>query len=194
MSGLLTRIRRRRAAAPPPVPAPPDASPATPSAPPTSPTPAASVVVEPAPTTAASSPQERFERPGFRARGQLRRRLRYLRRLRELGLRDVGGLVFDLDRFGRTREDLVREKLDALSAIDAELSSLATALDDDASFDELREIGIAGCPACGALLASESRFCSACGARVDRGDAAIATAFAVGGTTPGEPTSSDEAA
>lgn len=124
----------------------------------------------------------------------MRRRLRYLRRVRELGLRDVGGLVFDLDRFGRTREDLVRAKLDALSAIDTELSSLAAALDDDAGFDELREIGIAPCHACGALLASDSRYCSACGTRVDRGDAAIASAFAVGGATHGDPTSGDEAA
>ena len=192
MSGLLTRIRRRRAAAPPPAPASPDSFPATQSAPLTSPAPVASGVVESAPATSGSSPQQLFERPGFRARGQLRRRLRYLRRVRELGLRDVGGLVFDLDRFGRTRDDLVRAKLDALAAIDAELGSLAAALDDDASFEQLREIGIAACPACGALLPSESRFCSACGARVDRGDAAIATGFAVGGTAADEQAPVDE--
>lgn len=122
------------------------------------------------------------ERPGFRERGQLRRRLRYLRRLRELGFRDVGGLVFDLDRFGRTRDDLVRAKLDALAAIDAELRNLELALDDVQPFHELREPGIAACPSCGALHASDARFCPACGTIVDRSDAAVTAAFAVGTT------------
>jgi hypothetical protein len=166
MSGLLPRIRRRRSPAPPIAPEPRRPTEADPTEP------ATEVLHAPAPQS------QPFERPGFRARGQLRRRLRYLRRMRELGLRDVGGLVFDLDRFGRSRDDLVREKLVALAAIDAELSAVGGALDQDASFAELREIGIAPCPACAALLPSDARFCSACGVRVDRGEATVATAFA----------------
>lgn len=103
------------------------------------------------------------ERPGFRERGRLRRRLRYLRRLRELGFRDLGGLVFDLDRFGRERGDLVRAKLDALAAVDAELGELEVALDDVQVVHELHEPGVAGCPRCGALHGSDARFCPSCG-------------------------------
>ena len=104
-------------------------------------------------------------RPGasFRDRGKLRRRLRYLRRVRELGFRDLGGLVFDLDRFGRERPDLVELKLAGLRSIDAELRTLETALDDERPVEELSEPGISACAHCGALHGSEARFCPACG-------------------------------
>src|SRR4051794_30018731 len=48
--------------------------------------------------------------PGFQDRGRMRRRLRYVRRAREIALRDLGGLVFDLHRFGRERKDLIEAK------------------------------------------------------------------------------------
>src|SRR3954447_7766462 len=86
------------------------------------------------PATAAS--------PSFRQRGRLRRRLRYLRRVRELGFRDLGGLVFDQHRFSRVNEELVRGKLAALAAVDGELRALEQALDDRRSITELREPGI----------------------------------------------------
>lgn len=192
MSGLLTRIRRRRS----PTPQPPPLEPAPAAA--DTPPPAATAVADrptevgadPAPsspTPAGAAPGASFDHPGFRARGQLRRRLRYLRRVRELGLRDVGGLVFDLDRFGRSRDDLVRAKLDALAAVDGELRTIEAALDEDMTFDELREIGIVACPGCEALLASEARYCSACGVRVDRGEARIETAFSAGGREDATP-------
>lgn len=101
--------------------------------------------------------------PSFRDRGKLRRRLRYLRRVRELGFRDLGGLVFDLDRFGRERPDLVRAKLDALGAIDRELRGLETALGDERPVEELQEPGIAACAHCGTIHGSDARFCPGCG-------------------------------
>jgi hypothetical protein len=100
---------------------------------------------------------------GFLARGQLRRRLRYVRRAREVALRDLGGLVFDLHRFQSDRTDLVDQKLAALSAIDAEMRGLAAELDDRRDITVLREPGLASCPRCGALHASDARFCSTCG-------------------------------
>jgi hypothetical protein len=102
-------------------------------------------------------------RPSSRERGRLRRRLRYLRRIRELGFRDLGGLVFDLDRFGRDRQDLVRAKLDALSAIDGELRGIEAALGDERPVEELYEPGVSSCAHCGALHGSEARFCPSCG-------------------------------
>jgi hypothetical protein len=99
----------------------------------------------------------------FRSRGRMRRRLRYLRRARELGFRDLGGLVFDLRRFERDRPDLVEAKVHALFEVDRELRALERALDDRREIHELREPGIASCPRCGALHGSEARFCPSCG-------------------------------
>lgn len=101
--------------------------------------------------------------PAFRHRGRLRRRLRYLRRVREIAFRDLGGLVFDLDRFGKDRPDLIKLKLEGLQAIDAELRALEVALDDEQPVEELREAGIAACARCGAIHGSDAAFCPACG-------------------------------
>jgi hypothetical protein len=101
--------------------------------------------------------------PGFRSRGAMRRRLRYLRRARELGFRDLGGLVFDLRRFERDRPDLIDAKINALYDVDTELRALERVLEDRHEVTELREAGIASCPRCGALHSSDARFCSSCG-------------------------------
>lgn len=104
--------------------------------------------------------------PAFRQRGRLRRRLRYLRRVREIAFRDLGGLLFDLDRFGRERPDLIELKLEGLRAIDAELRALEVALEDEQPVEELREAGIAACARCGAIHGSDAAFCPACGKAV----------------------------
>lgn len=101
--------------------------------------------------------------PSFRSRGAMRRRLRYLRRARELGFRDLGGLVFDLRRFERDRPDLIDAKIHALYDVDTELRALERVLEDRQEVTELREAGIASCPRCGALHSSDARFCSSCG-------------------------------
>lgn len=140
MRGLVTRLRRRGSTDPAPVP----------------PVPPGPAGLEPQDPVA---PPE----PSFRDRGRLRRRLRYLRRVRELGFRDLGGLVFDLHRFGRSGDELVAQKLGALDAVDRELRALERALDDERPYHELREPGLAACPRCGAIHGSDARFCPACG-------------------------------
>jgi hypothetical protein len=102
----------------------------------------------------------------FRDRGKLRRRLQYLRRARELAFRDVGGLVFDMRRFGRDRPDLVEAKLAALGAVDQELRALERVLDDRRPIHELHEPGLSSCARCGALHASEDSFCPRCGLQI----------------------------
>jgi len=102
-------------------------------------------------------------RPSFRNRGRLRRRLRFLRRVRELGFRDLGGLVFDQHKFGRLNEELVRGKVHALAAVDAELRALEDALGERRDVTELREPGITACPRCGTLHSSDANFCPCCG-------------------------------
>ena len=114
------------------------------------------------------------DRPSFRQRGRLRRRLRYLRRVRELGFRDLGGLVFDQHRFSQVNERARRTASShALVAVDGELRALEHALDDRRPLTELREPGISVCSRCGALHGSEARFCPSCGTPV-HGPRAIA--------------------
>lgn len=116
--------------------------------------------------TAVVVPDVSGEQPSFRDRGQLRRRLRYLRRARELAFRDIGGLMFDMRRFGRERPDLVEAKLGALAAVDQELRALERVLDDRRPLHQLREPGITSCARCGALHSSESNFCPNCGLQI----------------------------
>jgi hypothetical protein len=95
----------------------------------------------------------------------MRRRVRHLRRLREVQLRDLGGFVLELHRFGRDRPELVAAKLRAAEGTDEELRTLELALDGHASLRELREAGIGGaCEECGAVFGSADRFCASCGA------------------------------
>jgi hypothetical protein len=126
------------------------------------------------------------ETPGWIERGKLRRRLRFVRRARELALRDLGGLVFDLHRFGRERNDLVEQKLSALSTLDSEMRALETLLEDQPEITVLNEPGLASCPRCGALHASDAAYCSACGLPVgNRAD--LPSGPALAGPVPATP-------
>jgi hypothetical protein len=102
----------------------------------------------------------------------MRRRLHYLRRVRELGYRDLGGLVFELRRAGAENEVLVGAKVDALFSIDQELHVLEHGLRDYRSIEELHEPGVSVCLRCGALHGSDANFCPQCGIRVDQQGAA----------------------
>jgi hypothetical protein len=106
--------------------------------------------------------------PGFRERGRMRRRARFLRKARELAYRDLGGLVYNLHRFGQRNDALVIAKLGTLGHIDAELRTLETALAERQSVTILRDAGIAACPRCAAIHGSEDRFCPNCGLAMDR--------------------------
>lgn len=160
MRGLVTRLRRPRTSEPTPV----------------LPQPTGPAGLEPQDPAA---PPE----PSFRDRGRLRRRLRHLRRVRELGFRDLGGLVFDLHRFGRRGDQLVAQKLNALAAVDLELRALERALDDQRPFHELREPGLAACPRCSAIHGSDARFCPSCGTGL-RGPLAVGEVGDAAGPPP----------
>jgi hypothetical protein len=135
----------------------------------------------PAPQEQPEAAPEPTARQGFRERGQLRRRLRYLRRVRELALRDLGGLVFDMRRFARPREDLVALKVETLTAIDSELRALEHTLEQRQPLAVLREPGIAACPRCAALHGSDANFCPNCGLPLT-GKASLPIAPPSGGT------------
>jgi hypothetical protein len=116
------------------------------------------------PAGAASSP----EPPGFRSRGSARRRARFLRKARELGYRDLGGLVFNLHRFGQRNDALVLAKLTTLGHIDTELRALEDALHERRPVTVLREAGITACARCAAIHSSEDNFCPNCGLPMKR--------------------------
>jgi hypothetical protein len=103
------------------------------------------------------------ESPGFQSRGRARRRARFLRKARELAYRDLGGLVFNLHRFGQRNDALVLAKLTTLGQIDAELRAIESTLGERRSITVLREAGITACPRCAAIHGSEDRFCPNCG-------------------------------
>jgi hypothetical protein len=111
--------------------------------------------------------------PTTRRRGRLRRRLRHLRGVREVLLRDLGGMMFEVHRASRSGDaavqSVVDEKLARLATVDRELRDLEAILDDRRGL-VVREPGISGtCPNCGELFGSEARFCWACGTPVAPG-------------------------
>jgi hypothetical protein len=124
----------------------------------------------PAPATETSQiPQSAAaEQPGFGSRGRARRRARFLRRARELAYRDLGGLVFNLHRFGQRNDSLVLAKLGTLGRIDSELRAIEDVLRERRPLTVLREAGITACPRCAAIHGSEDRFCPNCGFSIAR--------------------------
>jgi hypothetical protein len=105
---------------------------------------------------------------GFQSRGRARRRARFLRKARELAYRDLGGLVFNLHRFGARNDALVLAKLTTLTQIDTELRAIESALGERRPITVLREAGITACPRCAAIHGSEDGFCPNCGLSMGR--------------------------
>jgi hypothetical protein len=107
----------------------------------------------------------------------MRRRARYLRQLREVQLRDIGGFLLECSRFGRQRPDIIRAKVAGVAHTDAELRALERALSQNRLPSEIREPGLGGaCQHCGAVYGSLDRYCASCGEplgarRVEPGDA-----------------------
>ncbi|HYM54293.1 MAG TPA: hypothetical protein VES97_02940 [Solirubrobacteraceae bacterium] len=123
---------------------------------------------------------------GFGARGRARRRARFLRKARELAYRDLGGLVFNLHRFGQRNDALVMAKLTTLAHIDTELRTLEAGLGERNAVTVLREAGITACARCAAIHSSEDRFCPNCGLSMGRHpDLPIAGAAPTPTATPG---------
>jgi hypothetical protein len=126
--------------------------------------------------------------PGFSERGRMRRRMRFLRKARELAYRDLGGLVFDLHRFGRRNDTLVLAKLETIGRIDTELRALEATLAERRPVTVLREAGVAACPRCAAIHGSDDRFCPNCGLAMDlRAERPMAGPQAAPAPTPPAP-------
>ena len=99
----------------------------------------------------------------FLERAVLRRRIRFLRRRRELALHDLGGFVYETHRLGESRPELTERKLDGVDAIDGELATLERALRLGEELIVLHEPGISCCARCSTIHDSSARFCPGCG-------------------------------
>jgi zinc-ribbon domain len=112
-------------------------------------------------------PAELATAPSSVRRGKLRRRLRYLRAVRELLLRDLGGFYYEAQRSEPGIEPhrrLLDAKAARLATLDTEVRDLESHLELPHPPTVVRDAGIGGtCPQCGELHASDARFCSRCG-------------------------------
>jgi hypothetical protein len=164
MSGLLRRIRRPGAAEETrtePIALPDPAHGSAPTAPDGE---HPATRAEEPPLPAGIAPEDLERRSAAGRRGKLRRRARFLRRARELALRDLGGLVYEARRRDQDGGELVGQKVQHLGAIDEELRWIETELGSPRGETVLREPGVGGtCPRCGELHGSDAHFCSRCG-------------------------------
>jgi hypothetical protein len=140
-------------------------------APPTEATAPAPVLLADPDTPAGVDPAEAPMRPPAGRRGRLRRRLRYLRRARELMLRDLGGLLYEVHRTGggnvAAHATVIGAKVQRIAGLDAEVRALETALAAPRGETVVFEPGVGGtCETCGALYGSDARFCANCGAPI----------------------------
>lgn len=144
------------------------------------------------------------QRPTALRRGRLRKRLRFLERERELLLRDLGGLVYEIHRSGTAdaREHhraLVTGKVERLTGLDHELAAGRATLGEHRADTVVREPGIGGsCPRCGEIHGSDARFCSTCGFPLEVAGSsappsrlAPSAAFSEPARTPSEPPTAD---
>ena len=89
--------------------------------------------------------------------GVIRRERRAVQRLRDERMRDLGGLMLEMYRQDRFREDLLAERCNELLGLDARLHEL-----DDMLAATRRRIPAGRCE-CGAPLPWGSHFCPNCG-------------------------------
>ena len=107
----------------------------------------------------------------FLQRAALRRRIRFLRRCRELALHDLGGFVYEAHRLGESRPELTASKLAGVDEIDGELATLERALRLGEELIVLHEPGISSCAGCATIHDSAARFCPGCGRPTSRSGA-----------------------
>jgi hypothetical protein len=119
--------------------------------------------------------------------GVLRRERRALLKLREQRVRDLGGLIFEMYRRDRFRDDLVAERCAELVEIDGRLQELESLLSIvrhrapqvrcgcgaplvwGAHFcphcgRPAGDRAVVACAACGHALPADAKFCASCGA------------------------------
>jgi hypothetical protein len=112
---------------------------------------------EAAPPAPAAPPRRRSLPPA----GVLRRERRTLLRHREERIRDLGGLVLEMYRQDRFRQDLVYEQAAEVVAIEERLFQVDQLL--ALATSRGRVSPAQACPQCGAPAFPGARFCASCG-------------------------------
>lgn len=148
MPSLLERFRRGRPSD--------EASPPEPTASESATSPAADEADAVSPVPA----PRRRRRPAPPA-GVLRRERRTLLRNREERIRDLGGLVLEMYRQDRFRQDLVYEQAAEVVAIEERLFQVDQLL--ALATSRGRVSPAQACPQCGAPVLPAARFCASCG-------------------------------
>jgi hypothetical protein len=92
--------------------------------------------------------------------GVLRRERRMLLRVREERVRDLGGLVLEMYRQDRFRQDLVYEQAAEIVRLEDRLFQVDQLI---AAAGSRRRITAPQCAQCGAPLVPGARFCPSCG-------------------------------
>jgi hypothetical protein len=92
--------------------------------------------------------------------GHLRRERRNLLRLREQQIRDVGGLVLEMYRQDRFRQDLIYEQAAEIVALEERLREVDELL---LAVSNRRVASGPRCEQCGTPLYPGARFCPSCG-------------------------------
>jgi double zinc ribbon protein len=110
--------------------------------------------------------------------GVIRRERRLLARAREEKLRDLGGLILEMYRRDRFREDLLSQRCTELLGLDARLHEL-----DEMLAAARRRVPAGRCE-CGAPLAWGSHFCPNCGRPA--GEQAVIECAECGHPLPGD--------
>lgn len=135
--------------------------------------------------------------PTSAGRSRLRRRLRYLRAVREILLRDIGGFYYEAQRSEQGADGhrrLLEAKTARLGRLDEEMRDLESRLDESHPQTVLRQPGLGGtCPQCGELHSSDARFCSRCGNALTGRGARARTTTQTGTTAAPKPTATTAA-
>jgi hypothetical protein len=112
---------------------------------------------EGAPAAAEEAPHSRPPRRPPYHPGALRRERRALVRAREERIRDLGGLILEMFRRDRFREDLIRGQAEEVFGLEGRIGEI-----DGVLIATRRQVQTARC-ACGAPIVWGSHFCANCG-------------------------------
>jgi hypothetical protein len=143
----ITLFRRR------PPPAPPEGEAVAEQAPETAP---ADGAAPPQEAAAEAPPARAPRRPPYHP-GALRRERKALARAREERIRDLGGLILEMFRRDRFREDLIRGQTEEVFGMESRIGEI-----DGVLIATRRQVQTARC-ACGAPIVWGSHFCANCG-------------------------------
>jgi hypothetical protein len=153
MPRLIPSLRRSGGGDEPAVGADAEVEPVAPEAP--APPPAAVPAVQAAAPLPAKQPRQRIPNVGL-----LRRERRLLMRTREERIRDLGGLMLEMFKRDRFREDIVLEHCAQLVALENRLHELNILLTHASG---RRRVAPGPHCECGAALLVGARFCASCG-------------------------------